>query len=77
MPSHPREAPLRQERHPRWPPIPPASSASRPFILFTTGATSYELVRYLGSRAGGELLLARRHYARTPGGLVPSSACAT
>ncbi|RKG71352.1 serine/threonine protein kinase [Corallococcus sp. CA054B] len=49
---------------------PPASSASRPFILFTTGATSYELVRYLGSRAGGELLLARRHYARTPGGLV-------
>lgn len=49
---------------------PPASSTSRPFILFTTGATSYELVRYLGSRAGGELLLARRHYARTPGGLV-------
>ncbi|RKH40968.1 serine/threonine protein kinase [Corallococcus interemptor] len=49
---------------------PPAYSASRPFILFTTGATSYELVRYLGSRAGGELLLARRHYARTPGGLV-------
>ncbi|RKH57163.1 serine/threonine-protein kinase [Corallococcus aberystwythensis] len=49
---------------------PPAYSAARPFILFTTGATSYELVRYLGSRAGGELLLARRHYARTPGGLV-------
>jgi eukaryotic-like serine/threonine-protein kinase len=49
---------------------PPASSAPRPFILFTAGATSYELVRYLGSRAGGELLLARRHYARTPGGLV-------
>ncbi|MCY1041790.1 serine/threonine-protein kinase [Corallococcus sp. bb12-1] len=49
---------------------PPVQSASRPFILFSTGATSYELVRYLGSRAGGELLLARRHYARTPGSLV-------
>jgi len=49
---------------------PPEPPASKPFILFTTGATSYELVRYLGARGAGELLLARRHYAGVPGDLV-------
>lgn len=50
--------------HPTEPP------ASKPFILFTTGATAYELIRYLGARGPGELLLARRHYAGVPGDLV-------
>ncbi|AKQ66766.1 Serine/threonine kinase Pkn14 [Myxococcus hansupus] len=49
---------------------PPEPPASKPFILFTTGATSYELVRYLGARGPGEMLLARRHYAGVPGDLV-------
>ncbi|WP_426751668.1 serine/threonine-protein kinase [Myxococcus sp. Y35] len=49
---------------------PPEPPASKPFILFTTGATSYELVRYLGARGSGEMLLARRHYAGVPGDLV-------
>jgi len=50
-------------RHPEFP-------SSRPFILFSTGATSYELIRYLGGRGPGELLVARRHYADSPGDLV-------
>ncbi|NVJ09952.1 serine/threonine protein kinase [Myxococcus sp. AM001] len=49
---------------------PPEPPASKPFILFTTGATAYELIRYLGARGSGELLLARRHYAGVPGDLV-------
>jgi serine/threonine-protein kinase len=48
----------------------PEHPSSKPFILFTAGATSYELVRFLGPRGPGELLLARRHYADTPGDLV-------
>ncbi|MBZ4416366.1 serine/threonine-protein kinase [Myxococcus sp. RHSTA-1-4] len=48
----------------------PEHPASKPFILFSTGATSYELVRFLGPRGPGEMLLARRHYADTPGDLV-------
>jgi serine/threonine-protein kinase len=49
---------------------PPSQPTSKPFILFTAGATSYELVRFLGPRGPGEVLLARRHYADTPGDLV-------
>lgn len=49
---------------------PPSQPTSKPFILFSTGATSYELVRFLGPRGPGEVLLARRHYADTPGDLV-------
>ena len=49
---------------------PPEHPSSKPFILFTAGATSYELVRFLGPRGPGEMLLARRHYADTPGDLV-------
>ena len=48
----------------------PEHPSSKPFILFTAGATSYELVRFLGPRGPGEMLLARRHYADTPGDLV-------
>jgi serine/threonine-protein kinase len=48
----------------------PEHPSSKPFILFTAGATAYELVRFLGSRGPGEVLLARRHYADTPGDLV-------
>lgn len=48
----------------------PAQPPARPFILFTTGATAYELIRYLGARGSGELLIARRHYLDTPGDLV-------
>ncbi|WP_338865867.1 serine/threonine-protein kinase [Myxococcus stipitatus] len=48
----------------------PDHPAAKPFILFTAGATSYELIQYLGVRGSGELLIARRHYADTPGDLV-------
>ncbi|MFP2933361.1 protein kinase domain-containing protein, partial [Pyxidicoccus sp. 3LG] len=48
----------------------PEQPSSKPFILFTAGATSYELVRFLIPRGPGEMLLARRHYADTPGDLV-------
>ncbi|MBZ4409615.1 serine/threonine protein kinase [Myxococcus sp. XM-1-1-1] len=48
----------------------PDQPSLKPFILFSAGATSYELIRYLGSRGSGELLLARRHYADSPGDLV-------
>ncbi|MCP3103420.1 serine/threonine protein kinase [Myxococcus sp. K15C18031901] len=48
----------------------PETPSSRPFILFSTGATAYELIRYLGGRGPGELLVARRHYADSPGDLV-------
>lgn len=48
----------------------PEHPSCKPFILFTAGATAYELVRFLGSRGPGEVLLARRHYADSPGDLV-------
>ncbi|NMO16714.1 serine/threonine protein kinase [Pyxidicoccus fallax] len=48
----------------------PEHPTSKPFILFTAGATAYELVRFLGPRGPGEMLLARRHYAGMPGDLV-------
>ncbi|MFL5349853.1 MAG: serine/threonine-protein kinase [Hyalangium sp.] len=43
---------------------------SKPVILFSSGATSYELVRYLGSSSNGEVLLARRRYTDVVGGSV-------
>jgi eukaryotic-like serine/threonine-protein kinase len=43
---------------------------SKPVILFSAGATSYELVRYLGASSNGEVLLARRRYAEVVGGSV-------
>ncbi|RJS16359.1 serine/threonine protein kinase [Corallococcus sp. H22C18031201] len=49
---------------------PPTRSPARTSILFSVGATSYELIRHLGARGAGEVLLARRHYAEVPGGLV-------
>ncbi len=49
---------------------PPERQTSKPVILFTSGATSYELIRYLGSSSNGEMLLARRRYADVVGGSV-------
>lgn len=49
---------------------PPERQTSKPVILFSSGATSYELIRYLGSSSNGEMLLARRRYADVVGGSV-------
>jgi eukaryotic-like serine/threonine-protein kinase len=49
---------------------PPERPTSKPVILFSSGATSYELIRYLGVTSNGEMLLARRRYADTLGGSV-------
>ncbi|WP_224249172.1 serine/threonine-protein kinase [Hyalangium gracile] len=49
---------------------PPERPTSKPVILFSSGATSYELVRYLGSSSTGEVLLARRRYAEVLGAPV-------
>jgi serine/threonine-protein kinase len=49
---------------------PPERQSSKPVILFSSGATSYELIRYLGSSSNGEMLLARRRYADVVGGSV-------
>jgi serine/threonine protein kinase len=49
---------------------PPEHRASNPVILFSSGATSYELVRYLGVSSNGEVLLARRRYADVVGSSV-------
>ncbi|MBN1204485.1 MAG: serine/threonine protein kinase [Myxococcaceae bacterium] len=49
---------------------PPERPTSKPVILFSSGATSYELIRYLGARSNGEVLLARRRYADVVGGSV-------
>jgi serine/threonine-protein kinase len=49
---------------------PPERPTSKPVILFSAGATSYELVRYLGASSNGEVLLARRRYADVVGGSV-------
>jgi serine/threonine-protein kinase len=49
---------------------PPERQSSKPIILFSSGATSYELIRYLGSTSNGEMLLARRRYADIVGGSV-------
>ncbi len=48
----------------------PESSSDKPVILFSSGSTYYELVRYLGSSSNGDVLLARRRYADTLGGSV-------
>ena len=49
---------------------PPERQTSKPIILFSSGATSYEFVRYLGSSSNGEMLLARRRYADIVGNSV-------
>jgi serine/threonine protein kinase len=49
---------------------PPERPTSKPVILFSSGATSYELVRYLGSSSNVEVLLARRRYTDVVGGSV-------
>jgi serine/threonine-protein kinase len=48
----------------------PEHPTSKPVILFSAGATTYELLRYLGVTSNGEVLLARRRYADTAGGPV-------
>ncbi|MDY7230712.1 serine/threonine-protein kinase [Hyalangium rubrum] len=48
----------------------PEQPTSKPVILFSSGATSYELLRYLGASSNGEVLLARRRYADTLGSSV-------
>ncbi|WP_224362251.1 serine/threonine-protein kinase [Hyalangium versicolor] len=51
--------------------FPPSErSTSKPIILFSSGPTSYELVRYLGSTSSGEMLLARRRYSEVLGSSV-------
>lgn len=49
---------------------PPERPNQKANILFTSGSTSYELIRSLGTRSNGEVLLARRIYADVPGGTV-------
>lgn len=49
---------------------PPERHSSKPVILFSSGDTSYELIRYLGNSSNGEVLLARRWYADVVGGSV-------
>jgi eukaryotic-like serine/threonine-protein kinase len=49
---------------------PPESPTTKPVILFSSGATAYELVQYLGASCTGELLLARRRYADIVGSSV-------
>jgi serine/threonine protein kinase len=41
----------------------PEHPMSKPVVLFSAGATTYELLRYLGATSNGEVLLARRRYA--------------
>jgi serine/threonine protein kinase len=49
---------------------PPERPTSKPVILFSSGSTSYELIRYLGTSSNGEVLLARRRYTDVVGGSV-------
>jgi serine/threonine-protein kinase len=48
----------------------PEHPTSKPVVLFSAGATTYELLRYLGATSTGEILLARRRYADTVGSSV-------
>ncbi|HEX8704487.1 MAG TPA: serine/threonine-protein kinase [Myxococcaceae bacterium] len=48
----------------------PEHPTSKPIVLFSAGATTYELLRYLGATSNGEVLLARRRYAGTLGSSV-------
>src|SRR5688572_9867339 len=43
---------------------------SKPVVLFSAGATTYELLRYLGATSNGEVLLARRRYSGILGSSV-------
>jgi serine/threonine protein kinase len=43
---------------------------SKPVVLFSSGATSYEFIRYLGTTSNAEVLLARRRYTDAVGGAV-------
>lgn len=45
-------------------------SSNHPRLLFSVDGTRYELVRRLGRRSTGELMLARRRYAKGPAGSV-------
>jgi len=49
---------------------PADQQTSKPVVLFSSGATSYELIRYLGSSNHAEVLLARRRYSDVVGGSV-------
>jgi serine/threonine protein kinase len=48
----------------------PEHPTSKPVVLFSAGATTYELLRYLGATSNGEVLLARRRYAGIRGSSV-------
>jgi serine/threonine-protein kinase len=50
--------------------VPPERSNPKAQFLFNAGSTSYELIRSLGARCNGEVLLARRCYGNAPGGPV-------
>ncbi len=45
-------------------------SSNHPRLLFTSNGTRYELIRRLGRRNNGELMLANRRYAQGPAGSV-------
>ncbi|HYO54166.1 serine/threonine-protein kinase [Archangium sp.] len=45
-------------------------TSNHPRLLFSVDGTRYELVRKLGRRSNGELMLARRRYAKGPAGSV-------
>ena len=45
-------------------------SSNPPRLLFSVDGTRYELIRKLGQRSNGELMLARRRYAQGPAGSV-------
>jgi eukaryotic-like serine/threonine-protein kinase len=45
-------------------------SPSSPRLLFSVDGTRYEFIRKLGQRSNGEVVLARRRYARGPAGSV-------
>jgi serine/threonine-protein kinase len=49
---------------------PPERQTSKPVIVFSSGDTSYELIRHLGISSNGEVLLARRRYSDVLGGSV-------
>ena len=47
-----------------------SESSNHPRLLFSVAGTRYEVIRRLGQRSNGEVMLARRSYAQGPAGAV-------
>ncbi|HEX8821311.1 MAG TPA: serine/threonine-protein kinase, partial [Archangium sp.] len=47
-----------------------SESSNPPRLLFSVAGTRYEVIRRLGQRSNGEVMLARRRYAEGPAGAV-------